>query len=53
MQERRLDAKASYAVASIGVDFRVAEAVNLNQLVYGMIPKALFVKERHTYWYKP
>jgi len=53
MQEKGLDAKAAYAVASIGVDFRIAEAVNLNQLVYGMIPKALFVKERHSYWYKP
>jgi acetamidase/formamidase len=54
MQEKGLDAKAAYAVASIGVDFRIAEAVNLNQLVYGMIPKVLFVKERRAaYWYKP
>lgn len=53
MQEKRLDAKSAYAVASVGVDFRVAEAVNLNQLIYGMIPKALFVKERHSYWFKP
>ena len=53
MQEKGLDAKAAYAVASIGVDFRIAEAVNLNQLIYGMVPKALFVKERHSYWYKP
>ena len=40
-------------IASIAVDFRVAEAVNLNQMVYGMIPKNLFVKERSAYWYKP
>jgi len=53
MQEKGLDAKTAYAIASIAVDFRVAEAVNLNQMVYGMIPKALFVKERHSYWYKP
>ena len=29
------------------------EAVNLNQMVYGMIPKNLFVKDRGTYWHKP
>jgi len=33
--------------------FRVAAAINLNQMVYGMIPKNLFVKERGTYWHKP
>jgi acetamidase/formamidase len=53
MQEKGLDARTAYALASIGVDFRVAEAVNLNQMVYGMIPKNLFVKERGSYWYKP
>lgn len=53
MREKGLDDKAAYAIASIGVDFRIAEAVNLNQMVYGMIPKALFVKERAAYWYKP
>src|SRR5688572_26242169 len=53
MQEKGVDAKTAYAIASIAVDFRVAEAVNLNQMVYGMIPKNLFVKERSTYWHKP
>ena len=53
MREKGLDAKSAYAIASIGVDFRIAEAVNLNQMVYGMIPKSLFVKERAGYWYKP
>jgi acetamidase/formamidase len=53
MQQKGLDNRAAYAIASIGVDFRIAEAVNLNQMVYGMIPKALFVKERAAYWYKP
>ena len=53
MQQKGLDNKAAYAIASIGVDFRIAEAVNLNQMVYGMIPKALFVKERAAYWYQP
>jgi acetamidase/formamidase len=53
MQEKGLDARTAYALASIAVDFRIAEAVNLNQMVYGMIPKNLFVKERQTYWFKP
>jgi len=53
MQEKSVDAKTAYAIASVAVDFRVAEAVNLNQMVYGMIPKNLFVKERGTYWHKP
>lgn len=53
MQEKELDGKTAYALASIAVDFRVAEAVNLNQVIYGMIPKNLFIKERSTYWHKP
>jgi acetamidase/formamidase len=53
MEEKGLDAKDAYALVSFGVDFRIAEAVNLNQLVYGMIPKDLFVKKRAAYWYKP
>jgi acetamidase/formamidase len=53
MREKKLDAQTAYAIASIAVDFRVAEAVNLNQVIYGMIPKNLFVKERSSYWFKP
>ncbi len=52
MQEKGLDAGAAYALASIAVDFRVAEAVNLVQGVYGMIPKEIF-KEKSGYWFKP
>ena len=52
MQEKGLDAGAAYALCSIAVDFRVAEAVNLVQGVYGMIPKAMF-KRKQDYWYKP
>ena len=52
MQEKGLDAGAAYALASIAVDFRVAEAVNLVQGVYGMIPKDIF-KEKSDYWFKP
>lgn len=52
MQEKGLSARDAYQLASIAVDFRVGEAVNLNQMVYGMIPKNLF-KTRSSYWYKP
>jgi acetamidase/formamidase len=41
----------AYALASIGVDFRVAEAVDAVQVVYGMIPKKLF-KQNPDYWLK-
>ena len=43
---------SAYALASIAVDFRVAEAVNLVQVVYGMIPKNIF-KQKSEYWFKP
>jgi acetamidase/formamidase len=51
-QEKGLDAGGAYALASIAVDFRVAEAVNLVQVVYGMIPKAVF-KLKQDFWFKP
>jgi acetamidase/formamidase len=41
----------AYALASIGVDFRVAEAVDSVQMIYGMIPKKLF-KQNPDYWLK-
>lgn len=52
MQEKNLSARDAYQLAGIAVDFRVAEAVNLNQVVYGMIPKNVF-KKQAPYWYKP
>lgn len=52
MQEKGLSARDAYQLASIAVDFRVAEAVNLNQVVYGMIPKNVF-KKQAPYWHKP
>jgi acetamidase/formamidase len=52
VKEKGLTEKEAYALASIGVDFRVAEAVNIVQVVYGMIPKSLF-KTNPPYWYKP
>jgi acetamidase/formamidase len=39
----------AYALASIAVDFRVAEAVDSTQVVYGAIPKKLF-KNGAPYW---
>jgi len=41
----------AYSLASIAVDFRVAEAVDAVQMVYGMIPKKIF-KQKPEYWAK-
>jgi acetamidase/formamidase len=51
-ERKKLPAPDAYALASIGVDFRVAEAVDAVQMVYGAIPKAIF-KEKTDYWLKP
>ncbi len=53
MQEKGLTQAEAYALASVGVDFRVAESVNIVQVVYGMIPKSLFKKPSPKYWYQP
>jgi acetamidase/formamidase len=39
----------AYALASIAVDFRVAEAVDSVQMIHGMIPKKLF-KKNPEFW---
>jgi acetamidase/formamidase len=53
LRERKsLSAAHAYALASIGIDFRVAEAVDAVQMVYGAIPKAIF-KSNPEYWLKP
>jgi acetamidase/formamidase len=41
----------AYSLASIAVDFRVAEAVDAVQMVYGKIPKKIF-KQKSEYWVK-
>jgi acetamidase/formamidase len=41
----------AYALASVGVDFRIAEAVDAVQMVYGAIPKRIF-KQNPDYWSK-
>jgi acetamidase/formamidase len=38
----------AYALASVGVDFRVAEAVDAVQMVYGAIPGASSSRIRST-----
>lgn len=48
-QKAGLPAAEAYALASLSVDFRVGEAVNLVKMVYGMIPKKLF-KRVPEYW---
>src|SRR5215831_17505589 len=44
-----LSAADAYSLASIAVDFRVAEAVDAVQMVYGAIPKKIF-KSNPDYW---
>jgi acetamidase/formamidase len=44
-----LTAAEAYSVASLGVDFRIAEAVDSMQLIYGTIPKKFF-KRNPAYW---
>jgi acetamidase/formamidase len=42
----------AYSLASIAVDFRVAEAVDSTQVIYAAIPKKLF-KTPQPYWAAP
>jgi acetamidase/formamidase len=50
LQERfGLTPADAYALTSIAVDFRVAEAVDSTQVIYGTIPKKLF-KQSQPYW---
>jgi acetamidase/formamidase len=44
-----LSAAEAYSVASLGVDFRVGEAVDSTLLIYGVIPKKFF-KQNPVYW---
>jgi acetamidase/formamidase len=48
---RGLSAQDAYALTSIAVDFRVAEAVNATKVIYGAIPKRLFGQNAE-YWHK-
>jgi acetamidase/formamidase len=50
LQEKAgVTAAEAYAIASMGVDFKVAEAVDSVQLIYGTVPKRFF-KQNPAYW---
>lgn len=49
LQGRGLSAAEAYALCSLAVDFRIGEAVNNVQMVYGVIPKRLF-RRQDSYW---
>ena len=51
VEEKGLNRIDAYSLASIGVDFKVAEAVDQVLLIVGMIPKRMF-KSNPEYWYK-
>ena len=44
-----LSAEDAYSLASIAIDFRIAEVVDAVQMVYGMIPKKIF-RTNPEYW---
>ncbi len=48
-QQAGLSAAEAYALTSLGVDFRIGEAVNIVKMVYGVIPKRLF-RQNPEYW---
>jgi acetamidase/formamidase len=50
-QIAKLSASDAYALASLAVDFRVGEAVNIVKMVYGTIPKKIF-KQNAEYWHR-
>jgi acetamidase/formamidase len=49
LQGKGLSAADAYALCSLAVDFRIGEAVNNVQMVYGVIPTHLF-RRRPKYW---
>ena len=52
LQETRgLSAADAYSLASIAIDFRIAEVVDAVQMVYGAIPKRIF-RTNPEYWFK-
>jgi acetamidase/formamidase len=44
MAEKKLSASQALSLASLGVDFHVAEAVDGTQVIVGKVPKALFLR---------
>ncbi|HKU71766.1 MAG TPA: acetamidase/formamidase family protein [Burkholderiales bacterium] len=49
LKGRGLSDSEAYALCSLAVDFRIGEAVNNVQMVYGVIPKRLFRRQTE-YW---
>ena len=50
LKERyKLSDADAYSLSSVGIDFRVGEAVDSNLMIYGVIPKRLF-KTNPPYW---
>lgn len=53
LQEKQgYDFFRAYALASIGVNFRVTQVVDTTLGIHGMIPKKLFVNDPNPYWYR-
>ena len=50
--KRRYDFFEAYALASIGIDFRITQVVDGTQGIHAMIPKKLFLDEPDRYWYR-
>lgn len=48
-KEKGLSPADAYSLASIGVDYEVAEAVDQTEIIHAMIPKSLFATNR-PYW---
>ena len=51
VEEKGLNRTDAYSLASIAVDFKVAEAVDQMLLIVGMVPKKIF-KNNPEYWYR-
>jgi acetamidase/formamidase len=50
-EKKGLSVADAYSLASIAVDFRIAEVVDAVQVIYGAIPKKIF-KQKDEYWFK-
>jgi hypothetical protein len=48
-QEKVLSVADAYSLASIAVDFEVAEAVDQTEIIHGLIPKNIFASNPE-YW---
>lgn len=51
-EKRGFDFFHAYALASIGIDFRVTQVVDGTQGIHAMIPKRLFLDEANRYWFR-